>query len=104
MSDKIEPALTPEEWKDFAARAETTDVQVGWACAEVFSTLGEVEPHGLAALCLHGQEFGFTWKDAQRVRGTAEMFRISLKGSEPGSREEGEDKEGLEFWTHLAAR
>jgi len=29
----------------------------------------EDERHALAALCLHGQLFGFTWEDVRRLRG-----------------------------------
>jgi hypothetical protein len=60
------PALSAEEW---AHPPDTRTIR--WACEEVFvgdgATLDTVSRHGLAALALHGQPFGFTREDAVSV-------------------------------------
>jgi hypothetical protein len=82
MTTTVEAALTPDEW----ARRETA-IERGefgengqvWICED--GTIGVAasgasyeiaHPHGAAALCLHGQPFGFTWEDVrllERLRG-----------------------------------
>lgn len=63
MSDKIEPALTPEEWADEKMWNASPDPEmIGH---------GEEGPKGLhriAARALHGQPFGFTRDDVDRLR------------------------------------
>ena len=54
MSEKIEPAVTPEEWKEFRA-GELHTTRLGF--------------HATAALSLHGKPFGFTWEDVDNLRG-----------------------------------
>lgn len=67
MSEKLEPALTPELLRRFkqvqmnVADSATTDEMVVDAVLDVART-----PHQLAALALHGQPFGFTWEDVDR--------------------------------------
>ena len=69
MSEKIEPALTPEEWAQWEAR-------VSWArdqgprpdLVEMASIPENARPHGVAAKLLHDQPFGFTWGDVDRLR------------------------------------
>lgn len=81
MSEKIEPALTPEEW---AARRwvrpqgqELVVSATGGANVEILEIgtedgpdwqLFNEERHPVAALALHGQPFGFTWKDVDLLR------------------------------------
>lgn len=55
----IKPALTPEEWEVHGDQAMVTE---HW-CEMVLrgrKTTWEERTHALAALCLHGQSFGFT--------------------------------------------
>ena len=56
MSEKIEPAVTPEEWKEFRA-GELHTTRLGF--------------HATAALSLHGKPFGFTWEDVDQLRESA---------------------------------
>jgi hypothetical protein len=69
----IEPALTAEEWAH-PPQPKALD----WACWEVFIGAGEslnnVTRHGLAALCLYGQPFGFTHEELEAVRFTTVGF------------------------------
>ena len=71
------PALTPEEWEHPSNARE-----IGWACSEVFvgegSSLDNVTRHGLAALCLYGQPYGFTWEDVDRVNTVADHFQRAI--------------------------
>ena len=55
MSEKIEPALTPEEWAEFRAGKLLT-----------------TRPHATAALCLHGKPFGFTREMLDALRDAVE--------------------------------
>ena len=72
MSDKIEPALTPEEWASgFTLR------RVDW---EFYASgkVGLAHPetrHAIAALCLYGQSFGFTREDVVEVMSAASLYR-----------------------------
>jgi hypothetical protein len=73
VSDKIKPALTPREWAGRWAgpvhpgEGETTayldddllKVKT-WRKPEI--AIDDVYLHGVAALCLHEQPFGFTWE------------------------------------------
>ncbi len=61
MSDKIAPALTPEEWRQ-ALRygVDTSKVETG-----PFSWW---EQHQIATLALFGQPFGFTREDVATFR------------------------------------
>lgn len=77
----IEPALTAEEW---AIRGAPIQGRIGkkpWAIYELdkqgrlwmpdatenYECVGR-ERHCLAALCLHGQPYGFTWADVELIR------------------------------------
>lgn len=66
MTD-IPNALTPEEWAH-----PSNAQQIGWACNEVFvgegDSLDTVNRHGLAALCLYSQPYGFTREDVAFLR------------------------------------
>lgn len=63
-------ALTKEEWERHLGR--------------VYDISGELDtqgrPHALAALCLHGQPFGFTREDVKVLR---EIHRYVRDGIEP---------------------
>ena len=56
----IEPALTAEEWAEGAVIYEN-----------LTDALGIGRRHSTAALCLHGQPFGFTWEDVAVLRDIA---------------------------------
>ncbi len=58
MSEKIEPALTLEEWAAFRE-------------GELHTT----RPHATAALCLHGKPFGFTWEMLDALRDAVKCAR-----------------------------
>jgi len=57
MTDRISPALTPEEW---------AGVQTG--TVGIVGTPNAQANHQLAALCLYGQPFGFTREDVVMLR------------------------------------
>ncbi len=77
----MKPALTAEEWAELEVEWESEDRAGGWAHVESMpedqtdvyvGAFGEdgvaiagsyVRRHALAALCLHGQPFGFTRAD-----------------------------------------
>ena len=67
MSDKIEPAVTPEEWKEFRA-GELHTTRLGF--------------HATAALSLHGKPFGFTWEDVDRLRKAEIIYFIPSYGDQ----------------------
>lgn len=89
MSEQIRPALTPEEWgwKSY----EGTPMSDGQLSASLGSTgamelgftdiyeITTPERHALAALCLHGQPFGFTRDDVVDVRHMADVSPELLK-------------------------
>lgn len=64
---EIKPALTPAQWK----------LHDQWNAGKLIG--GKLvggpnlpgDRHGLAARCLHGQPFGFTWGDVDLLRGNA---------------------------------
>jgi hypothetical protein len=83
------PALTPEEWAELCADWYSVNrgPYLGWPVADGARRL-EIEEdkvevhldpdeytaipqwglHAVAALCLHGQPFGFTWDDVAMLR------------------------------------
>jgi hypothetical protein len=64
MSDKVQPALTPEEWELYLGPREDWEL----------SGNPTQYAHGAAAVLLHGQPFGFTWKDVDLLRGVANYW------------------------------
>lgn len=84
---EIQAALTPEEWARFAANMGRLDIEILKNLFdgrphitiafrvrngdEIFS-FEHGERHALAALCLHGQPFGFTQEDVELLRRSAE--------------------------------
>lgn len=71
---EIKPALTPEEWRKKATGdGDTGDTMIldGFVAVVMdFTRFIEVlDRHGTAALCLHGQPFGFTREDVLLCRG-----------------------------------
>lgn len=83
---EIEPALTPEEWADEGGGGAVNrgDFMVYAPRGMDGLVVGPPGPgHGVliptdlhqatAALCLHGQPFGFTWEDVDALRGLIEL-------------------------------
>lgn len=82
MTEKIEPALTPEGWERFGADRpggfveKFRDLFVGRPTRNMaFKVKGETvqvieleEAHAIAAIALYGQPFGFTREMAQALR------------------------------------
>jgi hypothetical protein len=58
--------MTEEEWKEYPwlGSIERQDEKIRNGCCGCSLP----EPHGLAALCLHEQPFGFTHEDVKRLR------------------------------------
>lgn len=69
----VSPALTPEEWADFDGKT-SGDIRVthylddGRSGNEVAMLIPVDAKLAVAALCLHGQPFGFTWEDVDMLR------------------------------------
>lgn len=82
MSEKIEPALTPDQWGKLMLDADAwvghdDDPEPGaifiagdWKSPE--------ERHAIAALCLHGQPFGVTREDVEMLRAAEETAKTAL--------------------------
>lgn len=73
------PALTPAEWRTETAMIRDEETPQGYGfiqggeCFHIRTEergvfLSSEKRHALAALCLHGQPFGFTQQDVQRLR------------------------------------
>ena len=65
----VGPALTPEQWEEYDKPKLDRDIE----CAT--HEVGYYTPpsrHGLAALALHEQPFGFTWGNVDLLRTVAE--------------------------------
>ena len=79
MSEPIKPALTPEEWAAMLALEERAASKgerlVEWAVDETY----ELDRHGLAALALHGQPFGFSREDVEAIRALARHARVHME-------------------------
>ncbi len=72
MSDKIEPALTPEEWR-LARLWHAGKMPGGKVRGMVVLDLPETHRHGAAALALYGQPFGFTREDIGELDDVVEI-------------------------------
>lgn len=80
MNEKIEPALSPEQWQERLPNlAAYTDFVPD--CQECAIGQG-VGLHGAAAQCLYGQPFGFTREDVTHL---AERLRHSGHNCGDGS-------------------
>lgn len=65
MNEPIEPALTPEEWAEIAPGDGLWD---RWEAVWQDEFGAHAPEHAMAALCLHGQPFGFTHEDVRKLR------------------------------------
>ena len=62
----IDAALTPEEWAELQSTGPSLPSVLG----------DDSRLHAVAASCLYGQPFGFTWEDVDRLRwGVIAMLR-----------------------------
>ena len=102
MSEMVEPALTPEEWAAGEKRAPLEnggrpgdEALVAFhrgtvlVCEETEGATIVVPPlrHALAALCLHGQPFGFTWEMVNAISALAMPYAGDpLQGLSPEER------------------
>jgi hypothetical protein len=68
MSDAIPPALTPARWASYRRLCEDIG---GSPSTEMLGDHAETE-HELAALALHGQDFGFTRTHAEALSRTCD--------------------------------
>lgn len=80
MSDSpaLQPALTAKQWADSYPFGSTLKFDKDEALLD--TTGGEwgdvsIPRHALAALCLHGQPFGFAWKDVWELHSIAASIR-----------------------------
>ncbi len=68
----VKPALTAEEWAE-VLRGEHGADPPGYLHG--VKRITDERCHGMAAACLHGQEYGFTRTDVERHLGYAEALR-----------------------------
>jgi hypothetical protein len=75
------PALAPEGWADALEHPREVDMVVGWATSEAqgFTYRGD-HRHGLSALCLYGQPYGFTRADLDALRSVCRQNPDNLPG------------------------
>ncbi len=71
MSEKMRPALTPEEW----ARVKSDGMEPGPTLVGELPYLSESDRHIVAALALHGHPFGFTWEMVRALRSILDRAR-----------------------------
>lgn len=93
MSD-VKPAMTAEEWTQppHAVRDgwtfthedahKTPWLSVGFGDEEDGHAFSAETFHALAALALHGQDFGFTWEDVDTLRSQARWLPASQHRAE----------------------
>lgn len=82
MSEPVKPALSAEDWDDLSMdRAfllqpgDPLDAEGPFLRVDD-AAFDPEERHGLAALALHGQPFGFRWEDVDMERNTALNWQI----------------------------
>ena len=75
----MKPALTAEEWavihRDGCLDCYTHDKKI---TVSEFVEPEDVSRHGLAALCLDGQPFGFTREDFADIRNAAKRYQNTV--------------------------
>lgn len=70
MSDQPRPALPPGRWAEPSVEGPGAAARIDGGAVEAQGRFAGDERHALAALALHGQPFGFTWKDVDMLRST----------------------------------
>jgi hypothetical protein len=68
MNDSMEPALSAKEWAELRRVDERGTVRVDGDAVEAEGRFAGDERRALAALALHGEAFGFNWKDVDMIR------------------------------------
>lgn len=98
MTDELRPALTPDEWGAFMAGELFTEHEradfATWF-EYVHGATPATPEHGIAALALYGQPFGFTQDDLQMCEEQVTLFN--------GGDNEVDDAEA-DRWRALAAK
>lgn len=78
------PALTVEEWANLQTAdgwIDSIDGDLIWNRGDEWHQANLADGrHGLAALALHGQEFGFTWADEDLLRSLANVKTCGAVG------------------------
>lgn len=95
----IEPALTVEEWADLKGPlADATRVlSIGWVAKD--GTVTNADRRAVAAACLDGEEYGFTWEDVKTARlGYASAVILARAAQDRG------DEESRQEYIALAKR
>ena len=67
----MKPALTPEEWSN----ASDPDIWPGLLYEKSY-LWGKERPQAVAAMCLRGQPFGFTWEDVKLLIDAANVYEL----------------------------
>ena len=107
VSEKIQPALSEQEWAAaLAHRYGTADYAQGiteYAIRAVQHISGDEKrrPHVVAALCLHGEPFGFTWEDVATIRANCDGFQYVARTT--GANLDGEVDKLLNIADRIAA-
>ena len=77
MTDRISPALTPEEWASLSFERDD----------DPSPREPSVSRHGVAALALYGQPFGFTRQDVAFLQSLAAWHHTQTYGKATGWRQ-----------------
>ena len=87
MSDEtVRPALTPEEWadevvsRDVGTNFEMVEHVERGRAVHMDGWVSGGDLHALAALCLHGQPFGFTREDVRLLHFVMMQFTPETDG------------------------
>lgn len=70
MPEPTDAALTPEQWAALRLQDEGGAVHIDGDAVEAEGRFAGDERRALAALALHQQPFGFSWKDVDLIRST----------------------------------
>jgi hypothetical protein len=90
--EEVGPALTPEEWLNYAPLDRTLAQHAATAALE--------NTHAAAALALHGQRYGFTWNDYWMLLDRAHELERDYGGDFMSP----EDKQQVDALRSIAAR
>ena len=71
----IKPALTAEEWASVGGWRLDPD---SWVSVDYVGWCEVENRHAMAAVCLHGQPFGFTREDVEVLKAAAQSVYSSM--------------------------
>ena len=80
----IKPALTAEEWASDTPIDDNTQTIVGGRLYFAGRLIHDMDRHALAALCLHGQTYGFTREDVELLRESDRIHQVNSPPEERG--------------------